>query len=117
VSASIEEVLALLGARPLVAFEVGLLLARRQHRRLARIEAHGHDIEFLADRLVDHAQRTLEAVEHLRAQHRAFVIHKRKDHGLPPEVIAQLHGLAVLILERQIQRQRLVQTLLERHLL
>ena len=50
-----QEVPALCRARALVAVEIGLLHAGRQHRRFLWIEADGHDVEFLADRFVNHA--------------------------------------------------------------
>src|SRR5215203_5532734 len=52
-----QEVPAALGLGTLVALEVRLLLPGGKYRSLFRIEAHGDDVEFLADGLVEHAQR------------------------------------------------------------
>ena len=102
-----EEVPALLGARTPVLVHVDGLLGRRHHRRLARVEADGHDVEVGADGLVEHLHAAHQAVEDLRAQHRALVVHERHDHRPLAEVVAEPHGRPVLVLERGIERQRL----------
>ena len=88
------------GAGAVVPLQVGRLLRRRQLRRLLRIEAHGDDVELLADAELQHAQRARQAVQHLRAEHRALVVHERQDHRPLAEELAEPHVTAGFVLER-----------------
>ena len=108
-----EEMPSGLGALTLVALDVCRLLAPRQLRRLARIEAHRDDVELLADREVQHADGAHQSVEDLRAQHRALVVGQHQNHRTTAEVVAQRDLASLLVVELQRQRQRLVQLLVE----
>ena len=62
---------------------------------------------------VEHAERADQPVEHLRAQHRALVIHQREDHRALAEELAEPHLAAGLVGEREIERDLLVQLLID----
>ena len=104
---------AVLGVRALVALQVRRLLRRRELRGLLRIEAHGDDVELLANAEFEHAERARQAVQHLRAEHRALVIHEREDHRPLAEEVAEPHVAAGFILEWQFERHLRVQLLVE----
>src|SRR5215207_9130159 len=63
-----------------VSLEIVRLFLRRQSRSLPGVEAHGDDVEFATRLEIHHAERGDEPVQHLRAEHRALVIHESKDH-------------------------------------
>ena len=91
------------------AVDVNLLLLGRVLRCLVRIEAHRDNFVFIARRKLQHAQRAGFARQFLAAQHGAGVIHQvQDDRPAGVEVIAQLHRLAGLVLELQIERQLLI---------
>ena len=66
-----------------------------------------------ADVEVQHAERADQAVEHLRAEHRALVIHEREHHRPLAEVLAEPHLAAGFVGERQIERHLLIQMLID----
>ena len=59
-------------------------------RAFPRVDADRDDVELLADVEVQHLQRAGDAVEHLRAEHRALVIDQREQHRPLAEVVAEL---------------------------
>ena len=101
------------GAGAAVHTGVQLLLYAREVRAFARIDAHGDDVVIFADVQRDVAQAGFHTAQHLRAQHRAAVIHQREHHGLLAEVLAEGHGVAVLITEREVERNRLIELLVD----
>ena len=73
---------------------------------LLRVHAHRDDVELLAD---GEARRHLSArfqqpVEHLRAEHRAPVIHRHQNGRLPGHRGAECDRLVVLVAEGQVHR-------------
>ena len=98
---------------PAVALEVRLLLGCRQPRAFPRVDADRDDVELLADVEVQHLQRAGDAVEHLRAEHRALVIHQREQHRPLAEVVAELDVPPGLVDERQIERHLFVEPLID----
>ncbi len=108
-----QEVPSFSGAVAAVPPHVVRLLRAGELRRIARIEAHRDDVEVLPDRKVQRAQRARQPVEHLGAEHRALEVVQRQDHRPAAEVVAELHGAAGLVLERQVQRNLRVQLLIE----
>src|ERR1700722_10367332 len=82
----------------------GLLFLRGHVWRLARVKADKDHFVIATRRKRQHTQSTYYALLHLVTQHRAAVIHERKDHGLLFEIIAELYVGAVFIDERQIER-------------
>src|ERR1700694_3156274 len=92
------------GTRPAVLRQVRLLLGRRVRRTVPRVEAHRDDLELLARVEGESAQRGKQAVQHLRAEHRAVVVRERENHGPAAEVLAEPDGPALLVLENQVER-------------
>src|SRR6202051_4432434 len=82
----------------------GLLFLCGHVWRLARVKADKDHFVIAARRKRQHAQRTYYSLLHLVKQHRAAVIHKRKDHRLLLEIIAQPNVGAVFVDEWQIER-------------
>ena len=101
--------------RPVI--QVRALLRVRGLGRVARVEADQDDVELLAGRERQHLERRRDAVQHLRAQHRALVVHERQHDRPLPEVIAERHVAARLVLEPHVERQSIAQPLFERHVL
>ena len=95
---------------------VRALLFRRHVRRIARIEADEHHVEIPAGTERHGLERARDSIHHLRAQHRALQVHEREDDGSAAEVIAERDALPALIPERGVERELLVEALLERHL-
>ena len=58
-------------------------------------------------------QRAGHAVQHLRAQHRALVVGEREHDRARAEELAELHVLAVLVAEHQVERQLLPDLLVD----
>ena len=108
-----QEMPAFGGAGAPVALEVDGLLRRRRGRRVVRVEADGDDLEILARIQRHHAERARQAVDHLRAQHRAVVVREHHHHRLAAEVVAETHGRARLVAERRVERHALVDVLIE----
>ena len=102
-----EEVPAAGGLRPAVLRDVGLLLVRGEAEVVLRVDAHDHDVEVLARVERQRLQRPRQAVQDLRAEHRALVIREGEHHGARAEELAELHVAAVLVPERQVERQLL----------
>src|SRR4029079_6959270 len=92
-----EKTTALASARPLVAREIVGLLRARQLRRIPRIETHGDDVELLADREIQRAERARQPVQDLGAQHRALEVVQGQDHRTVPEEVAELDRSAGLV--------------------
>src|SRR5438067_48904 len=103
----------LLRSCPAVAFEVGLLLGRRESRRFTRVKTYGDNVEFLANIKRDIEQGTHQAVEHHGAQHGTTIVGEHQNDWLVLKIIAQLNGLSRLIPELQIERHLRIQTLVE----
>src|SRR5205085_2843509 len=108
-----EEMPSRRSAGAFVALQVVCLLCGRKRGRLTRIEADGDDLEIAAWFERQHGERTGQAVEHLRAEHRAVVVHEREDDRSSAEIIGEVYGSAVRVDKRQVQRNRLVQSLIE----
>ena len=58
-------------------------------------------------------RRARQAVQHLRAEHRALVVHERQDDRPLAEELAEPHVTSRFVLERQIERQLRVELLIE----
>ncbi len=99
--------------RMVVAAEKVLLSLGGHRRRLAGIEAHEDDVELLAGSERHAFERPDQPVQHLRAEHRALVIHEREQHRPLAEVLAERDLLARLVGERQVERDLLVQLLID----
>ena len=104
-----QEVPARRRLRPLVPLEVRLLLLRRP--------APGASFGLMLTATTSNSlptskfstlERADQPVQHLRAQHRALVIHEREDHRALAEVLAEPHVAAGLVLEHQVERHLLV---------
>ena len=98
---------------PFVAIEIRLLLLRREPRSFFRIDADRHHVVLTSRVERQHPQRAHQAVEHLRAEHRALVIHEREDDRPFAEVVAEAHVAARFIREREIERHLLMQPLID----
>jgi hypothetical protein len=80
---------------------------------LSRVEAHGDDVELLPRFEVHDPERSDEPIEHLRAEHRAFVVHERQNDRPPAEVLAEPDRLAGFVGELQIERDLMIQALID----
>src|SRR5947209_3956497 len=89
------------------------LLRRRHLRRFAGIEAHRDDLKLLPHIELQHAERTFETAKDFSAQHRALVIDQIQDDRLLAEVIPQANCFAGFVAEREIERNLLIQMLLD----
>src|SRR5258708_4621726 len=113
-----KEMPALGGAGPAIALDVSRLRGSGVFRLVARINAYSYNVEFPANVEADDAiHRASKTVQYLRAQHWALVVHQHQNNGLLPEVLLQLDGLAAFVIESKIQRDLLVQALIEPNLI
>ncbi|HBI43194.1 MAG TPA: hypothetical protein DDY78_10110 [Planctomycetales bacterium] len=108
-----QEVPARLRVRPAIALHVRLLLGRRQFRAFARVKADGYNLEVLAGRKrhIEHGSRY--AVENLVAEHGTAIPGENKDNRLAVEVVVKVDLLAGLVAESEIERNLLVDALIE----
>src|SRR5271170_5632516 len=104
-----------LGLQMLVhASDISLLRAGCVLRRLIRIEACRHHLVLLARREFQHTQSACLADQLFPAKHGAGVIHQVQDHWTTGvKVIAQLYLLARLVYELQIERDLLIESLID----
>jgi hypothetical protein len=54
--------------------------------------------------VADGPERAGHPLEHLRAEHRAFIVDEREDHRLLPEILRERDLLPLLVGERQVER-------------
>ena len=78
---------ALRRSRPVVHPRVSALLGLGHQRPVRRIDAHGHHFVSLP-MSSEFPSAARHRVQHLRAQHRALVIHQRQNHRLLPEILS-----------------------------
>ena len=91
-----------------------VLFFRGSHpRRVARVETHRQHAEILAHRELRLPQAFDQAVEHLGAQHRAAKVGHHQNHRLLAEVVAHLHLVPGFVAKRDVERDRLVEPLIE----
>src|SRR5947207_1138853 len=102
-----------LRARAVVTLYIRLLLCRCQLRRFAWIETYSHDFILIADVEGHLPERREHSIQDLRAEHRTRVIDQRQDHGPFAEELAQLHFPALLVFENRVERNLLVQFLID----
>src|SRR5580693_4023542 len=94
--------------------DINLLLGSGVSRRFVRIDAYRDDFILIARRELHHAESAGLTRQLLAAQHRAGVVDQVQNHrtaGL--EVIAESYRLSGLILELEIERQLLIQPLID----
>src|SRR5438445_6168510 len=108
-----EEVPASRGAGALVAVEIRRLLRGSKRWLLTWIEADDDHVEIAAGVERQELERARQAVEHLRAQHRAVVVDERKDDRPRAEVLAETHGAALFVGERDVERYFPIEILIE----
>jgi hypothetical protein len=101
------------GAVAFVALEVDRLLRPRRRGRIRRVEADGHNLEILSGLQRQDAERARQAVDHLRAEHRAVVVSEDEDHRPLAEVVAEPHGRAAFVAEDDVERHVLIEVLIE----
>src|SRR5439155_14919762 len=108
-----EEVPASRGAGPLVAVEIRRLLRGSKRRLLPWIEADDDHVEIAAWVERQELECARQAVEHLRAQHRAVVVDERKDDRPRAEIVAETHGAAVFLGEQDVKWHLPIEILIE----
>jgi hypothetical protein len=86
-------------------------------RRIARVEADEHHIEFLARRKRDDLEGGGNPVHDQRAQHRTLVVHKGQDDRLATEVFAERDRTSALVGEAGIKRKPIAKPLRKRDVL
>src|SRR5439155_181625 len=85
---------------------------------LRRVEAHGEEVVIAAEAPIDAPRGLHDAVQHQGAEHRALVIDEREQDGAAAmEEVAELHRAAVLVLEREVERDTLAEPLDDVHAL
>ena len=111
-----EEMPAFGGAGAAVHAHVHFLFSFGQDVRFRRINADGDHVVLVADVRGQFLQAGFDSVQNLGAEHRAVVIDERENHGLLSEKLAERDGFAVLVAEGEVERNRLVQFLVNAHL-
>src|SRR5438034_3460464 len=102
-----------LRARAVVTLYISLLLCRGQLRRFAWIETYGYDFVLLTDVEGHLPERREHPVQHLSTKHRAGVVDQRQHDRFLAEELAQLHFPALLVFENRVERNLLVQFLID----
>ena len=100
-----------------VALEVNALASGGDVGSLGGIDADDDDVEVLAGNKLDHLESAGETVELLGTEHGALVVNERENGGALAEVAAQLDGFAHIVGEGEVERQLLVEALLDAHTL
>src|SRR6185369_8803602 len=95
---------------------IDFLLSTRQRRSLSWIEADCNDVIFFSNLKRQDSKRCDHAVQHLSAKHWTIVVNERNDNRLFMKELAQLNWSAILVIELKIQRQLLIQLLLDLHI-
>ena len=111
-----QEMPAVGGPRPVVAFENCGLLCGRQFGRVFGIKADREDVEFFPHVKFQDLQRALQSHEEFAAKHGTAVVNQAEHQGLLSEVIAEVHGFPGLIAKDKICGDLLVQSLLDRNI-
>src|SRR5262249_52181496 len=89
------------------------LLGRSLLWCFARVEPDEYHFEVFTGVERQHVERARHRIEHLRAEHRAGVVHKRENDRLAAEVVAEMYGASVFVFERRIEWQPLIEVLIE----
>ena len=85
-------------------------LTERHRGGLVVVERHDEDAVIIARGVVELVERVSELSENGRADDGALVVHHHEHHGgLAVEVVAKHDGLAVVIGERRVQRDRVAE--------
>src|SRR5207244_12228469 len=84
-----------------------------ERRRCARVATNAYHFILIARPKRQHTKRLSHAIEHLRAEHRAIVIDEREDDRTFAKILPQFHLLAALVAKYKIERQLVVQFLVE----
>jgi hypothetical protein len=98
---------------PVVAVHVGLLLLCGQGRSFLRVDADRDDVELASGVEGQDPERADGAVEDLRTEHRTLVVAEHQDDRTLPEVLAEPHIAAGFVFEDEIERDLLVQPLVD----
>src|SRR4029077_16620443 len=101
-----EEVPARRGRRPPVARHGLAFPAPRLLRAVPRVEAHDHDVEVPSRLEREALEAGREAGEELPAEHGAAVVDQREHGGTGTEVSPKRDVRALLLAERQLERER-----------
>src|SRR5207244_817142 len=112
-----EKMPATFAARAVVTLDISLLLFRGQLRCLFRVKTYGNYLELFAKIERSLTKRRQHAIQNLIAKHRARVIDQREHHRFSFEELNQAHFAALLIFENSIQRNLLVQPLIDANFL
>jgi hypothetical protein len=102
-----------LGSEPPVPGESRRPLRRGLLRPLARIEAHDHDVEFTPRVEREGFEAADETIQDLRTEHGTCVIDQRQNDRALPEQAVQGHDPARVVAERDVERDPLVEPLIE----
>src|SRR3977135_4326467 len=91
-------------ALPVITVQVSVLLSGRQLWLFVGIEAHRDHLELFPGIERHRPESAHEPGEHLRAEHRAFVIDGSEDNRFGPEIIANLHCSAGFVTKLETER-------------
>src|SRR5262249_26293621 len=106
------------GAGPAVARKITPFIVGSILRGISRIEAHGYNLEIPpGTETHDPVHGSRQSVQHLRAQHGTLEVNQRKNDGFGTKILAKLHCVAVLISKGQVERDLLVEPLLDSDLI
>src|ERR1700687_3486693 len=103
------------GSGPAVLARVNVALRLGQSGRVFRLETDRDRIKVLAEIERNRFHRAQFAVEDFGAQRGTIKINEREHDRLLPEVIAQMHGLSVLIAKDNFRWNRFVEALRDAH--
>jgi hypothetical protein len=101
------------GWSPVRKFQVAGFLRRGAGGRVARVDADGDDLEVGAGLQGQNVQRTRQAVDRQRAQHRAVVVREHQHHRPLAKIVAEAHRAPGLVAQRRVERQPFVEVLVE----
>ena len=93
------------------------LLRVGEHGFFRGINAEGDDVEILANTQRDFLQCVQRGVEHFGAKHRTLIVNERKDCRLILHELAQCDGCAMFVAKRNIERNLIVQLLIQPNIL
>src|SRR5690242_8402334 len=108
-----EEVPSARASGTTVKSRVQLVFYLGKDRAFAGIDTHGHNGKISADFEGQFFCAAQNSVQNLGAQHRALVIHERQNDRLFSKKVPQGHGLAVLVAKREIERNRITESLIQ----
>src|SRR5437870_8467849 len=102
------------GAKPAVTFDVFIFFRRRLLGHIARIDAHGDDVELFADVKFEFAERAADAFHHHAAEHRTSVVHEIEQDRFAAVQLAEPDDPAAFVAKHQVEWKLRIEVLSNR---